>query len=1110
MTAPITETDAAKNNATSAADVPTGASDEAMPDAMADAEIADETGTTEEGAEAEAQTESGIGRRRNNRRGGRNRRGDKRAPAGPAAPENVITGAAEELVREPIREPVRSETPPAETSRGESGRESGRRNAPARPTARPTPPAPPPAPLLVPAPPPEPVVDTSVGAHLIARNGRPQIHINGVAYPPVLFFGNLEGAKNEGRAISEVKRAARAGVHLHSTLVELPCPLSEASHALDEIDDRIRALIDADSDGFVMPRIVFIPARGWKREYPTDIATYLDGPSSDASLTSERFWREAEHSLQTLISHLRGHEWGRRIFGYHLERGEWFQPMDSGYDRSIANRDAFRDWLREKYQNNLVGLRAAWYDSDVQFHTAEIPPLLAKPNIQRAFFETRRERRYIDFHEFTSESTANRLITLSQVVKRATDYQALVSVCYGYTLEFGHGWSGHLALSTILAAPTIDLVSGPPSYRDRKPSGAASLPVPFASLPLHGKLWLSEDDTKTYLAPTQQDPDDFNPRLPTKEATENAQARAIGRALAQETGVGWMDLWGEGWLDEDGLWERIKTFTERYEAELRASGTEKGPEGSRREGERRRGGNAPTARPSKPETRNPLYNSVTPDVVALIDEKSLLHIQRGEAFFRKLTNGLRDTLQRAGVSFGIYLQSDVLSDAFPLDAKLYLFLTPFRLPTTQRDAIKEKLQGGGRTLAWLYAPGACEERPLANVGMDEAASGIVGLALRQQAWNSEVGSRLVETNHPLTERIGGRDLGTRERLNPSFYVDDEDATTLAEYQGSGLASLAVRNHDDWKAVFVGDPALPLELLRGICRYAGVHVWVGGGEDVAYIGNGWVTLHASRDGQRTLRLPTPMACYDATEQRLVSEETREYRFFLRAGQTRTFAVGTIGHFEAMGLPHLTVPSRERFAPRPDNRPESRTENRELRDAPEMPETETSVQSDSPPVSAPVISLPPPVAAALFAPSTARPRHSIQEDLATLQAIVNMDLSDTEILEVETELDSDLSDELEETPIDREGEENGYPARRRRRRGGRGRGRRPDEGDSPDAPEASAAGETVLPMPDRSGDEASEPLAEAVRVTQAIHARIYDLPEPDVAEIISAPDDNDEVE
>ena len=838
----------------------------------------------------------------------------------------------------------------------------------------------------------EPPIDTSVGAHLLSPNGVPEIFINSVPYAPIFFFGNVDDPGARQKVVAEARRAAANGVHLHSTLIELPCPLTESSDAIDKFDARVRALLDADPDGFVMPRLVFIPAKGWKREYPNDIASYADGTSSDPSLTSERFWAEAERSLVTLIGHVREHEWGKRIFGYHLERGEWFQPQDTGYDRSVANRDAFRDWLREKYRHDLVGLRAAWYDGDIQFHTAEIPSLMTKPNPQRAFFETRRERQYIDFNEFTSESTAKRLVALAKSAKKAANHQALISVCYGYTFEFGHGYSGHLSLDLLLESPHIDLLCGPPSYRDRQPGGAASLPAPVESALLHGKLWLSEDDTKTYLAPPDQDPEDFNPRLGDKFATEQAQIRAMGRALTQNVGIGWMDLWGEGWLDDDGMWERIGEFSARCGAALRQQ------DGLR-----------------------------VPEVIALVDEKSLLHIQRGEAFFRKITNGLRDTLQRVGVSYGTYLQSDILHENFPLTAKLYLFLTPYRLTTAQRTAIQEKLQQGGRTLAFLYAPGSCEARPTLSGAMEEVAGGSVGLILRQQEWNSEIGSRVIEPHHPLTERLTGREIGTRERINPSFYVDDPDATVLAEYQGSGLPSVAARDFGKWKSVFIGEPTLPLEMLRGLCRYAGVNVWTTG-DDVFSAGNGWVLLHSTRDGNRVLRLPTSAPLYDLTESRFVSEGTRDYRFFVKSGATRLFYVGGVEAMRDLNLPNLPAPGAERtgetfakFEPEAFFKPFPQA--REPRERIAAPETET------------------------VAPAEIRePKPStLSADLATLEAVLSLDVS-------ELDLEAEPQEQGVEPPLARPlapdgilplaifGETEAELNRRRRRRGGRGRGRR----------------------------------------------------------------------
>lgn len=823
----------------------------------------------------------------------------------------------------------------------------------------------------------EEVVDVSIGSHLVWKQGAPEIHINGVAYPPILFFGNVEGAENKRNVLSEVKLAAKAGVHLHSTLVELPCPLSESSAALDEIDSRLQAILEADPEGFVMPRVVFVPARGWKREYPTEISLFADGTTGDPSLTSDRFWQEAEQSLITLVARIQSQVWGARTFGYHLERGEWFQTASQGYDRSIANRDAFRDWLRVKYKNSLISLRASWHDGDVQFHTAEIPTLPAKPNPQQAFFDARRGRRYVDFNEFTSDSTARRLISLARVIKKATRNQSIVSVCYGYTLEFGHPASGHLALGILESAQAINLICGPPSYRDRKPGGAASLPAPVDSLALHNKLWLTEDDTKTYLAPVQQDPEDFNPRMTDRFLTEQAHARAIGRALAHTTGIGWMDLWGEGWLNDEGIWERLGALTERYAGFLKHHAKRR-----------------------------------TPEVVALIDERSLLHVQRGENFLRRLTNGLHDTLQRSGASYGIYLQSDLLSNRFPADAKLYLFLTPYRLTEAQRAAVREKLQGGGKTLVWLYAPGTCEEIPTMHGAIDETLAGTLGMALRPQEWNSEVGSRVVEPTHAITGGLPAREIGVRERLNPSFYVDDKDAVVLAEYHGTGGASLAVKKLNNWSSVFIGDPVLPLDLLRGLCRYANVHLWLNQGEDIVFAGNDWVVVHAARDGQRVLRLPQATGLYDVTDRKLVADEATEYRFFLRAGMTRIFCVGAADQFVKLGLPNVSVFGRERIV--------------------------LSVAAE-----ARIEAAPP----------------SVRSDLETLEAVLALDLSQF-----------DAEDDDSDDPSDGELPEIGpgglsslhdviageviANGRRRRRRGGRGRWRKragaPGEGDGPVPP------------------------------------------------------------
>lgn len=705
--------------------------------------------------------------------------------------------------------------------------------------------------------------DLTVGARVAVRKGCPEIQVRGESIPPVLFFGSTDEQANLQTATSEIHRAAQAGVRLFSTLAELPCPLAPEDRAYDAMDARIQAIIDACPTAYVIPRIVFVPAPGWQKQYPDEVNHYIDGTTDDPSIASDRFWSEAVESIRSMVEHIDRTTFGTRVVGYHLERGEWFHSVDSGYDRSFANREAFRQWLRTKYKNSEVALRAAWRDSAVQFYTAEIPELPTNPAPERAFFEPRRERQWIDFLEYTSECTADRLVTLAKAVKEATQEHALVSVCYGYTYEFGHTFSGHLALGKLLSSNSIDIVSGPPSYRERQAGKSGAAPSPVDSFTVHGKLWISEDDTKTYLAPAGADADDYNPRIETREATQQVHLRAIGQSLARQTGIGWMDLWGDGWLDADGIWETLGGFQTVYKGLMKNR------------------------------------KATSPEVVILVDERSLTHVQKGEAFVRRLLSDQRDAALRCGASVGFYLQTDVSARTFPIDAKLYVFLNPYRVTAEQRTAIRSRLQNGNKTVVWMYAAGVCDDRGEA----DDSAMEIVGISVRQQPWNSEVGSRITDTRHPITEQLQAKTIGIRERLNPSFYVDDDapNVTVLAEYAQTGHPSIAVRQYNSWRSVFCGEPTLTAELLRGLCHYAGVHLYTANADDFVYAGNGWATIHSTKDGPKSISLPSGCSLYDLVEQKVVADDLSEYRFSMRARTTRVFYVGPRDEMVRQGLP-----------------------------------------------------------------------------------------------------------------------------------------------------------------------------------------------------------------
>ncbi len=938
---------------------------------------------------------------RSRRRGGRSRR---KGPESGGSEETEGTTAAQETGELAAVAPV-AESPVPDATAEKPAR--GRRGAGRKRVERTE----------------EPEDISRSGARLVSRRGLVELQINGETYPPVLFFGNVENEKEIRRVTSEVQRAAQSGVHLHSTLVELTCPLPPDDSVYETFDSRIETLLNADPKGHFIPRIVFVPAAGWRRQYPNEVNHYSDGTTDDPSIASNHFWQEAESALTALIEHVQRMGYGERVVGYHLERGEWFHPADGGYDRSYANREAFRAWLRTKYKNSEASLRAAWYDGQVQFYTAEIPTLPASPRPDVTFFEPRKERRWIDFLEYTSEVTADRLISLSRAVKTASHNRALVSVCYGYIFEFGHTFSGHLALGRLLQSPTVDIIAGPPSYRDRQPGGGGSFPAPADSMALHGKLWLSEDDTKTHLAPTTASPDDFNPRIDSRWGTEQVQKRAMGKALAHRSAVAWMDTWGEGWLDADDIWKSIADFTARYRELINSRKT------------------------------------WTPDVVVLVDERSLLHVQKGEAFIRRLLREQRDVIQQSGASVGFYLQSDVLAKNFPTDARLYLFLTPYRLPADQRAAIKEKILQGGKTVVWMFAPGLCDSRG----EPEEGARELVGITLRQQSWNSEIGSKITDARHAITEGIQNRLVGARERLNPSFSIDDDSKgiVIVGEYQQTGLPSIAVREMDGWRSVFCGEPTLSAELFRGLCRYAGVHLYTTGGDDFVFAGDGWLTLHTTRDGNRVIQLPPARDLYSLDEMRLVARDSSEYRAFLKGRTTYSFYVGTADEMRKLGLPveRVTPQRRGRRGSAGSTSPNS-TVTADVVDTAGRADTQVRPYKLDFTVTADVVdSVADEAALEPLLPVQAIPQEVKSAAFHTVEAALSLDPESSieeDAASVGDPADGETGDDSPEAAVEGESAESAEHRRRRRRRGGRGRGRRRPPGAGPEADGAPEAG------------------------------------------------------
>lgn len=710
------------------------------------------------------------------------------------------------------------------------------------------------APPEPPAPPVNPSIRIPADApQVVVREGVPTLVRDGRVYPPIAFFG---GSRDEQRARTvndQIRMAGEAGVHIHTHLVELEVDELHVSTNVSTAAYLLKKTLEVDPEAQVLFRVVFAAAKGWQDRFPEAKFQTADGDTAEPSLCDDPFWDVARSCLVAFVEQLRLLPNRESILGVHLDRGEWFFVDGVGYDTSRAARNAFRDWARTRYRDDVVALRAAWFDGSVEFSRLEIPPYQQTDEGDKFVRANRKERRWVDYHLFLSDAAVSRIADLAYAAKQASEGYFLVGVSYGYTFEWSHPGSGHLSLGKLLRTEEIDYIAGPPSYRNREPGGSASFPCPVDSFALNGKLYLSEEDYKTSLG-TGFDYDDFNPVIKTPQALESVHWRGVGASLAHGSGICWMDLWGNGWLKTSSVWERAKTVQQALIARMAC----------------------------------PLAD---PDVAVFIDERSLAYLvdQKG---FGLLVQSVRESVLRAGMSAGFYLLSDLQHrDNFP-ESRLYLFLDAWDIRPDLRAAIKQRLQKDDKVLFWLYSAG------LFDSGREslERAREVTGIALKPQPFHSRTGTTIVARRHPLADPFEDKSNVGGAPLEPSYFAIPEDGTVLGEYSQTGLPSFVYREfrpdsnpETHWRSVFLGEPIVTAGLLRALGQMAGAHVW-SFTEDVVHVRAPFLTVHCTGAGPRTITLPGKWSAYSLNAREWVSQDSTSLRFTANDGSTHVFLVG----------------------------------------------------------------------------------------------------------------------------------------------------------------------------------------------------------------------------
>ncbi|MBS1705496.1 MAG: hypothetical protein JST40_06450 [Armatimonadetes bacterium] len=726
----------------------------------------------------------------------------------------------------------------------------------------------------------ETIAVPSDAPQVVVRDGVPLIAFDRKLIPPLFFFGNALDERRAENVFEQIRMASENGVHTFIHYVELEVETGSVSDSVAFAGYLLNKTREIDPSAHVMFRVVFTAPANWEQKFPAARYVMADNTIAEPSFSDDDFWDVAAQCLEKFVAKLRVVDTHNAVLGVHLERGEWFYAAGSGYDNSEAATKKFRDWLRVRYRNDIVALRASWFDGRAKFETLLVPPFETE-RTEDFIRNGRKARRWVDYHLFLSDMACERIQSLAYVAKKASEGRYLVGVSYGYTFEWNHAASGHLSLGKLLRTPELDIIAGPPSYRNREPGGSCSFPCPIDSFALNNKMYVSEEDFKTPMSGTPE-PDDFNPVIRTPQALENVQWRGLGSAMAHGSGVCWMDLWGNGWLSSPGIWQRGKQCLESL---FRRSGT-------------------PQA---------------DPDVAVFIDERSLAYLADQEAF-SLLVQNVREAVLRSGLSAGFYLLSDLAHrENFP-ESKLHVFVNAWDIRPEVRSAIKSRLQCKGKVLFWLYAAG------LFDSGRDslERVREVTGIALKPQPFACKSGTTLLNRRHPLGEALPERVLATGSQLEPSYFAIPEDSLVLGEYSQTGLPSYVVRefrdeqtNEHEWTSVFLGEPVVTPALFRALGAMAGAQAW-NYNDDVVHVRVPFLSIHCTSPGGRMITLPNKWAAYSLSHGEWAARDATHLRFQALDGATYTYLVGPQSELESiLSKPLDELQMIEELPTRPEN-------------------------------------------------------------------------------------------------------------------------------------------------------------------------------------------------
>lgn len=700
-------------------------------------------------------------------------------------------------------------------------------------------------------------------------NGSPKLFINGKLTAPFIMTDSEE--QNSFRTSGGVAKVdapitrVMVGANFYGNTPEEKA--ENLKKVLAYMDARIKNTLRINPDTYILTGSTICPPPDWNSANPDDCTTLPNGLRLNHSFASEKYVEDSIEGIKAMIEHIRKSDYADKVIGFHFGVGDGPETYYFGSGLNSINTpreklnfgdfspvavEAFRKWLRKKYNDDVGALRKAWKKDSVTFETAapELGELQRKD--YGVFRDPAKGRMAMDFWTFQADSVAKAVTSFTKAIKEASNNEMICGLWGFYNTSMNHCSGsvgkghhiGYTGLGAALEDPNLDYIAAIQGYAGVNMGSPVFSIFTYENLRRKGKLFLEEYDIRTFFT----DLSFAASHLYSQFENLSIIKRDFGKAAAHDHACWWvgfpLGLEGRisvGWYNEDSLIDMLKFCGKVNRA------TAKYP-----------------------------YKSVA-EVGVFFNDRNIVTLDtiNGDPVMASARfNFIANSMNLQGVAYDMNSLHD-----FSLETadryKVLIFLDAHYLSAEKRAEIDKVLNSGKKTAVWFYAPAYSD--PESGLNKDNIEK-ITGIKLEQSS--DRAGDKLRVKLSGSDKLVNGLDglsfLPTKYSydprtlmLDPVFRVNDPEAVVIGNFIDGNEPAIAVKRRGGRTDIFCAVPDFPRDLLSNVLDESKVHRYT---KDDVYVtaGNRFVAIHARQNGTKSkIKLPSVSCVYDVFRKKFVS-------------------------------------------------------------------------------------------------------------------------------------------------------------------------------------------------------------------------------------------------